>query len=241
MKIVYTGLESSGKSLMLSRMAEKMRKRNTQWLRRRKKLKLESVPRTMAFNQPMSEQFKKLILDSGLQYKEFRSFHEIEYDTETDFFIDELLKFFPSRGTDPLPYHVMEWLTQGAKSGNHIYASSQDFSQVHKQFRLLTNKVYIVRKIIGSHRPIKSMPPVGSVWGLCVRSQVKPSSFKGDNATMETQFVPIPFLISKTDTKRYDTLYKVPQATLPDLKLRQQRVYAQDKEGKIIYDKIQFK
>lgn len=241
MKLVYTGLESSGKSLMLSRIAEKNRKRNRLWLRRRIKLKLEPNPRTMAFNQPMSDKFKKLITDSGLIYKEFRSFHEIEDDTDTDFYIDELLKFFPSRGQEPLPYPVMEWLTQGAKSGNHIYATSQDFSQVHKQFRLLTNKVYVVRKLIGSPRPIKSMPPIGQPWGLCIRNEVKPTSFKGDNATMETRFFPIPFLISKIDTQRYNTLYRVPQATLPDLKLRKQRIYAIDENNKIVYEKNTFK
>lgn len=241
MKVVYTGLESSGKSLMLSRMAEKIRKRNIGWLKTRTKLDLDPNPRTMAFNQPMSDRYINLVETNGLKYKEFISFHEIETDTDTDFFIDELLKFFPSRGTDPLPYHVMEWLTQGAKSGNHIYASSQDFSQVHKQFRLLTNKVYSVRKVIGSPRPIKSMPPVTSIWGLCTRTSLKPSSFKGETATMESEFIPIPFLILKSDAMRYDTLYKVPKASLPDLKVRRQRIYAEDDKGEIIYEKHQFR
>lgn len=241
MKLVYTGLESSGKSLMLSKQAEKIRARNAAWLRKRIKLGLEPNPRTMAFNQPMSAEFKQKILDSGLGYKEFQSFHEVEYDRETDFFIDELLKFFPSRGTDPLPYHIMEWLTQGAKSGNNIYASSQDFSQVHKQFRLLTNKVYVVRKHIGSPRPIISMPPVLTIWGICSRQSMKPSSFKGDNATMESSFIPIPFWIKKTDAMRYDTLYKVPAARLPDVKLRMQRIYAEDEQGDLIYEKETFK
>jgi hypothetical protein len=241
MKIVYTGLESSGKSLLLSRQAEKIRKRNKTWLKRRTKKKLEPNPRTMAFNQPMSDKFIDSIEKEGLKYKEFISFHEIEYDVETDFFIDELLKFFPARGTDPLPYHVMEWLTQGAKSGNQIYASSQDFSQVHKQFRLLTNYVFMVRKHIGSPRPIKSMPPIGAIWGICTRTNVKPDSFKGDNATMESSFIPIPFMIKTIDCNRYDTLYKVPQATLPDLKLRKQRIYAEDNKGQTIYEKFRFK
>jgi hypothetical protein len=241
MKIVWTGLESSGKSLQLSRQAEKVRKRNATWLKIRKKKKLKPNPRTLAFNQPMSDAFIKKVKDSGLEYKTFRSFHEVEELTDSDIFIDELLKFFPARGTDPLPYHVMEWLTQGAKSGNHIYATSQDFSQVHKQFRLLTNKVYIVRKIVGSPRPIQSMPPVTSIWGICFRVSVKPSSFKGDMAEMKPDFIPIPFMINKADALRYDTLYKVPPARLPDKKLRPQRVYAQDDNGEIVYEKETFK
>jgi len=241
MKLVYTGLESSGKSLMLSRQAEKNRKQAIQWLKRRKKLKLEPNPRTLAFNQPMSDTFIHLCLDNGIGYKEFKSFNEVENDVETDFHIDELLKFFPARGSDPLPFHVLEWITQGAKSGNNVYGCSQDFSQVHKQFRILTNKVYIVRKHIGSPRPIKSMPPVNSIWGVCSKQSVKPSSFKGDMAEMETQFIPIPFLISKRDALRYDTLYKIPQARLPDRKLRPQRVYKVDELGKTIYETIEYK
>lgn len=237
MKLVFNGLESSGKSLLLSRQAEKVLRRNKLWYKIRKKKKLEEVKRTMAFNQPMSEKFIRRIYDANCNYLQFRSFDEIEHLTEADIFIDELLKFFPSRGSDPLPFHVMEFLTQGAKSGNNIYATSQDFSQVHKQFRILTNKVYIVRKIVGSPRPIKSMPPVTSIWGLCIKKSVDPQSFQGDMAEMKTKFIPIPFTIQKADTLRYDTLYKVPNATWPDLKLRPQRIYKVDSDGHIIEEK----
>jgi len=240
MKLVYTGLESSGKSLMLSRVAEKIYRRNVMWLRIREKLKLQRIPRQMAFNQPMADWFVKKITDSGLRYKEFRNFNDVEYDTETDFFIDELLKIFPAKGTDPLPFHVMDFLTQGAKSGNNIYSASQDFSQVHKQFRLLTNKVYVVTKLFGSARPMKSSPPVGYIYGMGIKRSVKPQSFKGDNATMESNFIPLPFWISEGDTKRYDTLYKLPRAVLPDHKVRQQRVYAVDDNGQVIYEKKRY-
>lgn len=235
MKVVFSGLESSGKSLLLSRQAQKILERNTVWY------KQTGVPRIMAFNMPMSDDFITKITEAGLIYKQWENFDEIEKITDADVFIDELLKLFPSRGTEPLPPHQMDWLTQGAKSGIHIFATSQDFSQVHKQFRLLTNKVYVVRKLFGSPRPMASRPPITSIWGLCIKRSVKPSSFKGDSATMESDFMPIPFLIKKKDTLRYNTLYKVPRAVLPDLKLRPQRVYAEDAEGNIMLDKIQFR
>lgn len=241
MKVVYTGLESSGKSLMLSRIAEKIRKRNITWLRTRVKKGLSPNPRRMAFKIPMSDKFISQIEDNGLIYAEFKTFNEYEDWTDTDFFFDEILKDFPARGSDPLPYHVMEWLTQGAKSGNDIYATCQDFSQVHKQFRLLTNKVYKVRRHIGSERPIKSRPPINSIWGICSKQSVKPESFKGDMVDMKANFIPLPFLISKRDTERYDTLYKVPQARLPDVKLRPQLVFKVDDNGMRIDEKIQYK
>lgn len=235
MKIVYSGLESSGKSLQMSRIAGKVLRRNKYWN------KITKYPRTMAFNQPMSQAFQKEIAEAGLKYIEWRDFNEIEHLTDADIFIDELLKIFPSRGSDPLPPHQMDFLTQGAKSGIHIYATSQDFSQVHKQFRLLTNKVFMVKKWVGSPRPMKSRPPVRMIWGICSRTSVRPDSFTGDTATMEQNFIPIPFLVRKKDINRYDTLYKVPRANLPDLKLRKQRMYAEDDNGVVVYEKYRFK
>ena len=240
MKIVYSGLESSGKSLQISRIAGKTLKRNKLWHKILTKLG-KPCPRVMAFNQPMSQNFIDEIEKAGMKYIEWRDFNEIEYLTDSDRFIDELLKIFPSRGSDPLPPHQMDFLTQGAKSGIHIYSTSQDFSQVHKQFRLLTNKVYIVKKIMGSPRPMKSRPPVNFIWGICTRTSVKPDSFKGENAEMIQNFIPIPFMVRVKDIKRYDTLYKVPRATLPDLKLRKQRLYAIDDKGEIVYEKYRFK
>jgi len=235
MKIVYTGLESSGKSLMLSKMALKLLKRNKMWF------KVTKVPSTMAFNQPMSDTFIKEIEDAGLKYLEWRDFHEIEKLTDADIFIDELLKIFPQRGSDPLPSEQIDFLTQGAKSGIHIIGSSQDFSQVHKQFRLLTNKVYTVRKLFGTPRPMKRRPRVNLIFGLCIRRSVDPQSFKGENATMEKKGIPIPFLIREKDTRRFNTLYKIPRTNLPDKKLRKQRIYAEDEDGTVIMEKMIFK
>jgi hypothetical protein len=234
MKIVYSGLESSGKSLLISRDAQKILNRNASWF------KITKIPRTMAFNMPMSEKFKKDCKKAGVIYFEWKDYNEIEYLTDADIFIDELLKIFPSRGSDPLPANQMDFLTQGAKSGIQIRATSQDFSQVHKQFRLLTNKVYMVRKIIGSQRPMKTAPPVNQVWGICIKQSVKPSSFRGDTATMENDWLPMPFTIRQKDVMRYDTLYKVPRSTLPDLKLRAQRVFHINQDGEE-YVKTQFK
>jgi hypothetical protein len=241
MKVVFTGLESAGKSLMLSRYAEKNRIRAKNWLQTRIKLGLEPNPRTLAFNQEMSEQFKELVVNSGLKYKQFRSFDEVEFDTETDFHIDELLKFFPSRGSEPLPFHVLEWITQGAKNGNKIFACSQDFSQVHKQFRILTNKVFTVRKMLGTDRPIRSMPPINSPWGIFLKRSVKPSSFKGDMAEMETTGIPSIFLLRKNDIMRYDTLYHIPPTNLPDKKLRPQRIITVNDMNDIISEKITYR
>ena len=223
MKIVYTGLESSGKSLKLSRVAEDVRLRNLRWY---KKVKIR---RTMAFNSPMSEEFKVQLERSNINYLEFKNLDDILYLEECDIFIDELIKFFPASQSS-LSTEQLHFITQGAKSGINVYASSQDFSQVHKQFRLLTNRVFVISKVMGSRRPMKTSPPVRFIWGLCYLREVSPTSFKGDSVTMESHGWPSFFFIEKRDTQRFDTSFKIPLTTLPIKKIRKQ-VEVCDEDG----------
>jgi len=242
MKVVYTGLESSGKSLQLSIMADQVMRRNYAWAMKRKKAGLSHVPRTMAFDSPMSPDFIKEIEASGSIYFQFRNLIDILYLSEADIFINEIIKYFPASGSNALSNEQMDFLTQGAKSGVFMYCASQDFSQAHKQFRLLVNEVYTVTKIMGSRRPIASGPPVKRIWGVCVLRKVDPRSFKGDSVSMDSggTFNFSFFLINRIDTLRFDTLYKVPLTELPDRFVRKQKVIGKDKTGAVVYEKIQW-
>jgi len=225
MKIVYTGIESSGKSLLLSRQAEKVRQRNIKWF------KITGLKRTMAFNSPMSPEFIKSIEENNINYLYFKNLDDILYLEEADIFIDELIKFFPASGSNSLSNEQLHFITQGAKSGIHLWGASQDFSQVHKQFRLLVNEVYVIKKIVGSRRPMKTAPPVKSIWGICTKRKVAPSSFKGDSATMdEIEGGLSLFFITRKDVERFDTSYKIPISKLPVKKLRKQEEYC-DEDG----------
>lgn len=216
-KVIYTGIESSGKSLLLSRTAERVRQRNAYWFR------VTKLKRTMAFNSPMSKEFRDLIEKSNINYLEFKDLDEIVYLEEADIFIDEVIKYFPASATT-LSNEQLHFLTQGAKSGICLWGASQDFSQVHKQFRRLVNEVYLITKIIGSRRPMKTAPPVKTVWGICSKRRVNPQSFKGDDATMEKLENGYSlFLITKPDIARFDTSYKIPLSGLPVKKLRKQK------------------
>lgn len=232
MKVVYTGIESSGKSLQLSVRAYDVLKRNIAWL------SITGLPRTMAFASPMSPEFISSIETAGIKYLKFSNLNDILHLNECDIFIDELIKFFPASGSNSLSNEQLDFITQGAKSGVNMYCASQDFSQVHKQFRLLVNEVYVVTKFIGSRRPMNTAPPVRRIWGLCVLRPVAPSSFKGDSATMESLGWPSFYFINKEDCMRFDTSYKVPLSTLPDKKVRKQRVIGYNEDGEIEYNKI---
>jgi len=217
-KVIYTGIESSGKSLMLSRKADKIRIRNSRWY------KITGLKRIMAFNSPMSADFIKSIENSNSIYLFFKNLDDILYLEECDIFIDEIIKFFPA-SQNSLSNEQLHFITQGAKSGIHLWGASQDFSQVHKQFRRLVNEVYVVKKIIGSRRPMKTSPPVRSIWGICSLIPVDPHSFRGDDASMveiESGFNLKFFFILKKDISRFDTSYKIPVSTLPIKRIRKQ-------------------
>lgn len=222
-KVVWTGLESSGKSLQLSRTAELVRIRNAKWYA------LTGKKRIMAFTSPMSAFWVDIVNETS-EYRYTPKIADFINLTQMDFFCDEIIKYFPAQGSTPLTSEQMTFIGQGAKAGISVYATTVDFSQVHKQFRLFTQTVFVVSKIMGSSRPIETAPPVGHIWGLCMKRQVLPSSFKGDSVTMETIGWPSPFFIHKADTDRYDTSFRVQLSTLPVTKVRKQ-VFVCEEDG----------
>jgi len=67
---------------------------------------------------------------------------------------------------------------------------------------------------------------------------VRPSSFKGDNATMEDiDWMPSFFLIHRDDCERFDTSYKIPLTRLPLKVVRRQDIEGYDDDGKVAYQK----
>jgi len=233
MKMGWTGKESVGKSQLMAVEAEAVYLRNKRWLKRREKLGLPRVPRTMAFDSPMSPDFIKRIQDAGLKYLFFRDLVDVP-KSQVDIFINEINKFYPQRGQEPLNRDQAEFLSQAAKEGVDIYFCSQDFSQAHKQFRFLVNRLYHVMKVAGSPRPIASAPPVNFVWGLVIYYPLNPDSFKGDNFSMKVDGWPRLYWINKKDTSLYDTLYRVEGMALPPVKMVEQEYIYLDHLGNIV-------
>jgi len=237
MKMGWTGLESAGKSQLMAVHAWKIYRRNKKWVRKRRKLGLPHVPRTMAFDSPMSPYFIRTIEKAGLKYLHFYDLDELP-QSNVDIFINEILKFYPQRGNEPLDRGQAEFLSQGAKDGIDIYFCSQDFSQAHKQFRFLVNRMHYVVKAFGSRRPSASSPPVKRIWGLVIYWHVKPRTFKGDNMTMETKWwLPSFYFLNKRDASLYDTSYKVKGTAMPVKIMMPQTVRYLDRKGNVIKEK----
>jgi len=228
MKVVYTGIESSGKSLQLARQAREIVIRNSKWFQ------VTGLKRPIRSNMKFSQEFEDFALLKNVPIFYYKNLEEIIYESECDVFIDEILKYFDARNWANLSIDSKHWLTQGAKSGVHVYGSAQDFSQVEKSFRILCNQVFVITKIIGSRRPMKTSPPVKRVWGVCFMRAVDPKSFKGDSVNMETIGMPSLFLIKEEDTEIFDTNAKVIPSDLPAKKKRRQKVLYM--EGDIVVE-----
>jgi len=210
MKKGWTGLESAGKSQLMAVEFKNILKRNIRWIKIRRDLGLPFIPRTMATDTPMSTKLIEEIQANGMRYLHFYNLSQLMSLSQVDIFINEINKFFPQRGNEPLTREQAEFLSQGAKDGVDIYFCSQDFSQAHKQFRFLVNEIYLVRKIIGSRRPVASAPPVNRIWGLVCYWPVDARSFDGSNESMVyLDNIPSFYFINKEDTELYDTSYKV--------------------------------
>jgi len=231
MKIIYVGKESSGKSLMLAKRACDLVARNSRWFEK------TNIKRPIYTNSPFSLEFVKWAETQNVPIINWTDLSDIIEISEADIFIDEIIKYFDARNWLNLSLESKHWLTQGAKSGVHVYGACQDFSQVEKQFRLLCNEVYQVIKIIGSPRPMKTRPPVTRVWGICMLRQVNPSTFKGDITTMETMGWPSFFTIRKHDTDIFDTSLRIRSGKLPPKYLRKQDVFKRDENGNVTFEK----
>lgn len=164
MKIIYTGLESSGKTLLLAKKIKKLLYRNKLWKKK------YGFTRQIWSNLILSENF----------YKKNKEYINYWYDYKDlidksgiDIIWDEISTDFSALKKEPLPKIVNRWLRQGAKQGIEIYATAQEYHDVHLDMRRRCFKAFKIRKLIGSRRGGDNMPPVKNIWGLCIYRQLK--------------------------------------------------------------------
>jgi len=200
MKYVISGLEDSGKSLRLARIARNIVNRNTKWF------DITGVERPILSNLHFSEEFKQSSFDAHVPIVTWHSLSEIVGRRDCDIFIDEIGTYFDSRLWTELSLDTRRWLAQSSKMGTDIYGTAQDFAQVDKSFRRLVNQLEHIVKFMGSPRPTPSRPPVIHPWGLCLLWELDPRAYNEDDKKIEGFMgFPKPFLISKKDVNIYDT------------------------------------
>lgn len=229
MKIIYSGLESSGKSLKLAMMATEIAQRNAKWFRKQRedfdKLGQPQfiakygrdfpVSRPIYSNLKFSDDFKTYCEEELLvPIHYWHNIHQLVELAHCDIFIDEVGNYFDSRMWELLSLDARRWLSQAAKTGVEMYGSAQDFAQVDKAFRRLVNHLLLIRKIIGSRRPSATKPPVRRIWGLCMMHELDPNGYDEDKKKFVSNgLVPNFFFITKQYCEIFDTGQKIERST----------------------------
>lgn len=205
MKVVYSGLESSGKSLKLAEQVAFLAERNARWF------KLSGKKRPIVSNLFFSKDFEDYCEHQlGVEIIYWSDLHQVIKYENADIIIDEIGTYFDARLWADLSLDVRRWLTQGAKSGIEIYATAQDFAQVDLSFRRLVNHLFHITKLFGSRRPSATTPPVKKIWGVCSMRELNPREYKEDKKSFDaTQLIPSFFFIERTYCEMFDTTQKI--------------------------------
>jgi len=170
-KIIYSGLESSGKSLMLAMRAETVLFRNIRWKEK------SGISRPIYTNSPFSERFTEYGKKNGINIYLWKNLDDLILVRDADIFIDEIGTYFDSRFWADLSQDVRRWIQQGAKMGIELYGAAQDFAQIDIAFRRLTSQLFHITKFIGSARPSPTKPPIKRIWGICHMVELDPKNY----------------------------------------------------------------
>jgi len=212
-KLIWTGLEDSGKTYMLAIASVKILKRNAKWL------KITGKARSIISNLPYSNEFKKMCQEAEIPLRNWKDVEELPELTNCDLFIDEVGTYFDARTFKDLPLEIRLWLAQASKLGVDIYGAAQDFAQVDIAFRRLTTQLFYIRKLIGSKRPAETKPPVKFIWGLCTNRELDPMGYDEKMLSFNSKSIfPWPFLLRKDYCKIFDTTKRIPRSDPPPYK-----------------------
>jgi len=200
MKIIYSGLESSGKSLKLAMEAERVLDRNAKWKKR------SGIARAIYSNMRFGKKFEAKANAQGIPIIIWENLEELVVVHDADIFIDEIGTYFDSRTWTDLSLDIRRWIAQGAKTGIEIYGAAQDFAQIDISFRRLVNELWYIKKMLGSPRPAATRPPVRTIWGVCMMRELDPRAYKEtDNEFKTASLIPRFFLIRRCHCETFDT------------------------------------
>lgn len=223
MKIIFSGLESSGKSLRLAMEVGDIALRNHKWFTAQKEYlkkygqlkfyekygQTEPTARPIASNLRFSAAFEHYYtVELGMpKIIYWTHLDELIKLKHCDVIIDEIGTYFDARLWTDLSLDVRRWLQMGAKAGIEIYGSAQDFAQIDKAFRRLVNHLFHIRKLIGSPRPSNTKPPITRIWGVCMVTELDPQGYDEEKKKMKDGGLQVPsfFMIQKEFCEMFDT------------------------------------
>jgi len=213
MKVIFSGLESSGKSLLLARTVRELVYRNAKWL------KVTGVPRPIRSNIRFASHVVDYAKGMGIEILYWKDLDELLPYGEFDLIIDEVGTYFDSRKWADLSLDVRRWIAQGAKAGIEMYGTAQDFAQTDKSFRRLTSHLFLLRKIIGSGDISPTRPAPRWIWGIVVVRELDPTTYDEQKSKFGSGgMIPSLMYITRKATEIFNTRAEVRMSSALPLK-----------------------
>ena len=227
MKIIFSGLEDSGKSLKLAKTVSNLVARNARWF------KASGKQRAIWSNMRFSDNFFHYANDHmGVPLHYWKDLDQIIFKDDIDIIMDEVGNYFDARRFAELSSDARRWLTQSSKRGVEIYGACQDFSQIDVAFRRLVGGrggLFHIRKVIGSRRPSATKPPVKVIWGVCSINELDPIGYDSASSLFKPKgLFPSFFTIERKYCEIFDTKQKIEKGEPPLLRHTQRKCEAPD-------------
>jgi len=201
---VFTGRAGAGKSLSMAEQLLVILNRNYKYFKRSKQIR--PVYSNLRINPDIIDHYKNLY-DTPDQ-KEFLNYFidsdELLEIKNADVFIDEIGTYFDAQEYKNMSPQLKRWIQQHRKRGVEIWATAQDFAQLDKSFRRLTDTVKYNTKLIGSRDVSATKPPPKWIWGLIIQRTINPTDYEEDNKSSQAKGF-MPFLITRKKTEVFDT------------------------------------
>lgn len=205
-KLIFTGLEGSGKSLKMAEYVRYILDNNAYYLKK------TGIPRPIYTNTEFSSSFVSLAKSKGVPIIKWENLDDIVDKKGCDIVIDEIGTYLDSRLWADLPLRFRRWIAQCNKNGVNILGTAQDFAQVDKSFRRLTTKLYYVTKIIGSRRPHETLPRVRFPFGFFMMRDIDPRCYKEDEPKIDQSGLPHFFTLKKKYYSIFNTNAEVSES-----------------------------
>jgi len=232
-KVVYIGLEGSGKSTLMALECNELVYRNERWGVK------TGVVRPIVSNLQFSKSFEKFAESKGVPILYWSDIEDLEGMSECDLIIDEVGAVFDSRSFAMLPLSTRLWLAQADKLGVHIYAGAQDWAQIDVSFRRLVKRLYEVKKVIGTRRPSLSRPGAKNPWAVILKYKVAPAASSDSSELKTLSIIPWIHFFGRKTFERFDTNARIKDSEAPPLK-RVVRTWTNPETGKVEYKQVRY-
>lgn len=208
---IFTGRAGAGKSLSMAEQALSVLDRNHKFFKRTGLIR--PIYSNLRFAQHIVEYWcRQYETDDHSEFlRYFLDSDELLEIRDADVFIDEIGTYFDAQEYKNMSPQLKRWIQQHRKRGVEIWATAQDFAQLDKSFRRLTDKVYYNVKLLGSRDVSATKPPPKFIWGLIIQRTINPTDYDEDNKGSQAQGF-LPFLITRKKTEVFDTTQDISPA-----------------------------